>query len=322
MWTIIYNIFVRIGIDMEESKQKKNIFFIIGIICGFLAIAMCLTTVALSVTDTYFAIYTLATSLVLLGLNRIGLQLSNFKKNMFENIAMTIFVFVLAVSVALTKYGIYFLISSMFCYSLTIIIDRLLKIKEDHSTQSIIFNILCMVFSFLFSFVFFFPAIYGKHATSVSNSNFIVLCYTAMIIVSSSKNIINPYHKKLKIHILQKIIRKSMVYEIILSLLIIVIICSVYFTCVEPNITSYVDSLWYSFSVITTIGFGDVAVTTTLGRILSVILGVSGIVVVALFTSVIVNLYNELNKKRESRSLEKIEKEVKELEEEERKKEQ
>ena len=299
---------------MKEVVQKKNAFFLFGMICGFLAIAACFATIGLSVSDSYISIYTLATALVLLGINRIGLHLSNFKKNMLENIAMTGFCFVLAVLVGLTKYGIYFLISSMFCYSVTIIIDRLLKIKEDRSLQSIIFNILCMVFVFLFSFVFFFPEIYAKHATSVSNSNFIVLCYSIVIIVSSSKNILNPYHKTLKINVVQRIVKKSMVYEIILGLLIILILCSVYFTVVEPNMTSYVDSLWYSFSVITTIGCGDVAVTTTFGRILSVILGISGIVVVALFTSVIVNFYNEMNRRREAKAIRRLEKDAEELE--------
>ena len=105
-----------------------------------------------------------------------------------------------------------------------------------------------------------------------------------------------------------------MVYEIILTLLILVVLCSVYFTEVEPNITSYVDSLWYSFSVITTIGFGDVSVTTTFGRILSVILGISGIVVVAVFTSIIVNFYNEMNMKRDERELQRIMKKIDMLE--------
>ena len=298
---------------MEETNKKNKIFHIIGLASGFLAIAFCIATVVLSIVDSYISIYTLSTALVCLGLNRIGLHLSNFKTNMFENIFLTVFIFVLAVLVGLTKFGIYFLITSMFLYSLTIIVYHLLLLKEDHSTQSFIFHILCMVFSFLFSFVFFFPAIYAKHATSVSNSNFIVLCFSAMIIISSSRNILFPYHKTLKLDILSKIIKKSMVNEIILSLLILIILCSVYFTVVEPNITSYVDALWYSFAVITTIGFGDVYVTTTFGRIISVILGISGIVVVALFTSFIVNFYNEMSGRREERSIKKLEKEVEEL---------
>lgn len=304
---------------MNEVSGKKNAFYYIGLACGILAIISCLVTIGISVVDKYYSIYTLSIAIIFLEINRIGLHLSNFKKNMFENLFLTVFIFVLAVLVGLTKYSIYFLISSMFCYSLTVIINCLLKIKEDKSTQSIIFNCLAMTFCFLFSFVFFFPAIYAKHATSVSSSNFIVLCYVSMIIISSSKNILAPYHFKLKFDVVSKIIKKSLVNEILLALLILIVLCSVYFTVVEPNLTSYVDALWYSFAVVTTIGFGDIYVTTTLGRILSVILGISGIVVIAVFTSIIVNLYNEMNRKIEERKLKKNveenEEEINEIEE-------
>ncbi len=300
---------------MSEVNPKKNAYYFIGLGSGILAAIFCIVSLALSIINNYVAIYFLSLALIALGINRIGLHLSNFKKNMFENIFMTVFVFVLAILVALTKYSIYFLVTGMFLYSVTIIIDRMLKIKEDHSKQSIVFNALCSVFAFLFSFVFFFPVIFEKHATSVSNSNFIAMCFAIVIIVSSGKNLLFPYHKTLKLHIVSNIIKKTMVYEIILSLLILIILCSVYFTVVEPAMTSYVDALWYSFSVITTIGFGDVYVTTTFGRILSVILGISGIVVVALFTSIIVNFYNEVNKRREDKKIQKIESEIKHIEE-------
>lgn len=300
---------------MSEVNPKKNAYYFIGLGSGILAAIFCIVSLALSIINNYVAIYFLSLALIALGVNRIGLHLSNFKKNMFENIFMTAFVFVLAVLVSLTKYSIYFLVTGMFLYSVTIIIDRMLKIKEDHSKQSIVFNILCSVFAFLLSFVFFFPVIFEKHATSVSNSNFIAMCFAIVIIVSSGKNLLFPYHKTLKLHIISNIIKKTMVYEIILSLLILIILCSVYFTVVEPAMTSYVDALWYSFSVITTIGFGDVYVTTTFGRILSVILGISGIVVVALFTSIIVNFYNEVNKRREDKKIQKIESEIKQIEE-------
>ena len=48
----------------------------------------------------------------------------------------------------------------------------------------------------------------------------------------------------------------------------------------------------------TTIGFGDVAATSIEGRIISVILGCYGIVVVALVTSIIVNFYGEMKKEK------------------------
>ena len=300
---------------MKDVHVKKNAPHYIGLAFGILAIAACITTVALSVVDSYFSIYTLATSIVFLGVNRIFMHINNYKKNMFENIFMTVFLFVLALLVALTKFGIYCLITAMFLYSLTIIVNCLLKIKDNKSIQTLILNCLLITLSFLFSFVFFFPEIYAKHASTVSNSNFIVLCFTAMILVSSNKNILFPYHKKLKADVISDVIRKSLVNEIIAALLILVILCSLYFTLVEPNITSYVDSLWYSFTVITTTGFGDVYVVTTLGRILSIILGICGIAVVAVFTSLIVNFYHEMNRKREEKTLKIIADEVKELEE-------
>lgn len=306
----------------KEIENRKSTAYKISLTSGILAIVSCLVSLGLSVANHYVAIYMLSVALLLLGVNRIGLHLSNFKNNMIENISMTAFVFVLAILVGFTKSNIYFLITSFFLYCVTVIISRLLIIKEDRSTQSIIFNSLCIVFVFLASFVFFFPAIYAKHATSVSNSNFIAMCFAVTIIVSSGKNLLFPYHKTLKVNVISNIIRKSLVYEIILSLCILIILCSIYFTIVEPLMTSYVDSLWYSFCLITTIGLGDLSVTTTFGRILSVLLGISGIVVVALFTSVIVNFYNEMNKKREEKEMNKILTKVEEIEKIEEKKKQ
>ena len=299
---------------MNEKAKKNSVFYFIGLACGIFAIIACLTTIGLSIVDSFLSIYILFLALIYLGINRVGLHLSNFKKNIFESIFLTAFIFVIALILSFTKYSIYFLITSMFCYSLTIIANAFIKMREDRSTQSLVYNTLCIIAAFLYSFVYFFPSIYAKHATSVSSSNFIVLCYAAMIMVSSTKNILAPYHVTLKLNVISKIIKKSLAKEILLSLVIVIILCSVYFTVVEQNITSYVDALWYSFAVITTIGFGDVYVATTFGRILSVILGICGIAVVALFTSFIVNFYNEMNKKREDRIFQKLLQESKDIE--------
>ena len=121
------------------------------------------------------------------------------------------------------------------------------------------------------------------------------------VLFTAFRTALVPIQKKLRLDHIAQIIRKTMAEEIILLLSVLVTIFSIYFTLVEPNMVSFVDSLWYSFSVITTIGFGDVTVTTTLGRILSVILGMYGIVVVGLVTSIIVNWYNDLNRKREEK---------------------
>ena len=46
----------------------------------------------------------------------------------------------------------------------------------------------------------------------------------------------------------------------------------------------------------TTIGFGDITAVTVKGRVLSVILGMYGIIVVSLITSIIVNFYGEMKR--------------------------
>ena len=64
--------------------------------------------------------------------------------------------------------------------------------------------------------------------------------------------------------------------------------------------------MWYCFAVITTIGFGDFYATSLIGRVLTVILGIYGIVVVAILTSVVVNFYNEISNKDRKREIDDV----------------
>ncbi len=96
------------------------------------------------------------------------------------------------------------------------------------------------------------------------------------------------------------IIRKTKVIEELIGLLASMMIFAIFLTRLEPGIMSYGDGLWYTFAVVTTIGFGDIVVVTTVGRILSVILGLYGLFIIAIITSVVVNYYqthqDEFNK--------------------------
>ena len=93
---------------------------------------------------------------------------------------------------------------------------------------------------------------------------------------------------------MEKIIRKTYAVEIIFGMLLLIVAFSAVLERTEPQMETYVDALWYCFALVTTIGFGDITATGPVGRILSVILGVYGIIVVSLITSVIVNFYNEV----------------------------
>lgn len=101
---------------------------------------------------------------------------------------------------------------------------------------------------------------------------------------------------RLNLKTLRQIIRKTYAAEIIFGLLLLIFTFSFLFTVLEPSLSNYWDAVWYCFAIVTTIGFGDFSAVTLIGRILSVILGIYGIVVVALITSVIVNFYGEMKK--------------------------
>ena len=79
--------------------------------------------------------------------------------------------------------------------------------------------------------------------------------------------------------------------------------CSVVVWLVEPSITDLRDALWYCYTVVTTIGFGDVTVTRPLSRVLSVLLSIYAALVIAIVTGVVVNFFNQLVALRQKRTL-------------------
>jgi len=93
---------------------------------------------------------------------------------------------------------------------------------------------------------------------------------------------------------LKKIVRKTYAAEILFGIVLLIVAFSLVFPYLEEGIATFNDALWYCFAIVTTIGFGDFSAVTPIGRILSVILGLYGIIVVALITSIIVNFYGEM----------------------------
>lgn len=91
----------------------------------------------------------------------------------------------------------------------------------------------------------------------------------------------------------------KLVYAFIISLFVVAAII----TAVEPKINSYGDGLWYTFVACTTIGFGDFAAATTIGRILTVYMALHEIIMVAVIPGVVVSYYLEVIHRRENEKL-------------------
>ena len=105
---------------------------------------------------------------------------------------------------------------------------------------------------------------------------------------------------RIRLDILKQIIRKTYALEIIGGLVTLMVAFSSVLVYVDESFNSFWQGLWYCFAVVTTIGFGDVTPTSAIGKTLTAILGVYGIVVVALVTSIIVNFYGEMKRTDET----------------------
>lgn len=100
--------------------------------------------------------------------------------------------------------------------------------------------------------------------------------------------------KKLKI--MWKILKMTSVDKIIYVFLLYILGMSFVLKAIEPGFHSVWDGIWYCFVTFTTVGFGDLVVTTVLGKVLSILLMIYGLIVVAFMTGTLVNYYQEIMK--------------------------
>lgn len=97
-----------------------------------------------------------------------------------------------------------------------------------------------------------------------------------------------------KLRILLVILRRTKADKILLGMILFVFAAAFVIMLTEPDITSYFDALWYCYTVISTIGFGDITVTTLISKIASVFLTVYSLFVIAIVTGVVVSFYNQV----------------------------
>ncbi len=106
-----------------------------------------------------------------------------------------------------------------------------------------------------------------------------------------------------KLRILKQILVHTRAYKMLLSFVGFILIDALIIFLFDPAFSSYGDSLWYCYAVITTIGFGDLVVTTFIGKCCTVVLSGYAIIVLGIVTGIIVNFYTEILRLQQEDSL-------------------
>ena len=163
------------------------------------------------------------------------------------------------------------------CFGLTLALDRVAAIRRNRRARSVVTNAVALLLIVL-----------------LLGTVFRIIGLPVLLILTSFFHIGRVAFSQIDLRRMEKIIRKTYAVEIIFGMLLLIAAFSAVLQHTEPQIETYADALWYCFAIVTTIGFGDIAAAGPVGRILSVILGIYGIIVVSLITSVIVNFYNEV----------------------------
>ena len=212
---------------------------------------------------------------------------------------MTLVCVGLGVLVLFAKYNVYIFSICAGVFALSLILSRGLMLLKKHTTRDIIFNLIIIALAIFLAIGFF-----QRVKDDVMGNIILLECMFISMCAFAEAVMITVSHLKLTTFV--NVILRTFALEILLGLAALIVVASLILTKVEPSMANFPDALWYCFAVVTTIGFGDFYAVTPVGRIVTVILGIYGIVVVAVITSIIVNFYNETYGKRDAQEVKKL----------------
>lgn len=233
----------------------------------------------------------LAGMFLMMAVNRALLTLRAWGQSRFEALRQGVFSLVFLVCAALVQFSpqnapgavltpdnyvkdLCFL-SVVSLYVGAMIFSRALSLVKDHTHSNIALNLLAIV------------------AILVVMWDAEIISLVLLIVVQTVCHVATIAFARIDLDTLKKIVRKTYAVEILTGIMLLIVAFSVLLPHIEEGIETFGDALWYCFAIVTTIGFGDIYAATPLGRFLSVVLGLYGIIVVALITSIITNFYGE-----------------------------
>ena len=286
-----------------SPRQIEILVIVFGTIVSFLALICALLSLnnlmANEELTTYFKNYTFLT-FVALALVRLPIIYHDRTKfNIIKNIAFIAAYLIIGVFILFLNFGVIEYLIIAILYTLTVLLNRLLKLFEVKTLGGKIFNgvLVLLILGLIVAFIV---------ATKQDDVQLIMQMLLVLIIGFCLMDVLYFAFSKIRLGAMLKIVQRTYAFEILYGLFVLILSFSFIFYLEEPNIATFGDGLWYSFAIVTTIGFGDFSAVTLIGRILSVVLGAYGLVVVAVLTSIIINFYNETVKKDDDKELKKI----------------
>ena len=287
--------------EKNKINTKENMFLILNLVIAVVTMALVGVLVGVTWQKDLIQISLFLGIIIFLQVIFQGLLFFAKEKKKDKVRALTIgIVFALAMVLAylipvnsillFVSVGIIFLAYSM---------NQFMLVSKEETKKGKITNILLGIFLLFLAIITIVDIIDNDE-----EELYIIPLLAALIFLFTSfKKVLFPTLKLEKMKIFIDILVKTHTIDIIVCLLTFMIAFSFALPIFEEKITNFWDAMWYCFTVITTIGFGDLVVTSRIGRILTVILGIYGIVVVAILTSVIVNFYNEVSAKEKARDI-------------------
>ena len=285
-----------------DPKYKDNIYIVINLILAVvtMSLAILLTSRIMDKDQNTVSLF-LAIAIGSQVLFQILLFIvKDTKKDKFRALLGGV-IYLAAIAVALVArefWEMFYIANALFVFAMAV--NQFLLIQKEETKKGMITHILLGVTLILFTVAILTSFTSPEVEAQAINISIITVI---LLLITSLKKLLFPSVRFEKIRLLINIIIKTHTFDVIIGLLSFMIAFSFIFPMVEDSITNFWDALWYCFTVITTIGFGDFAATSVAGRILTVVLGIYGIVVVAILTSVVVNYYNEANAKEKAKDI-------------------
>ena len=101
-----------------------------------------------------------------------------------------------------------------------------------------------------------------------------------------------------RIRMISPILKATGLVHATVVFIITFLVCAAMIVIADPYVARYGDVLWFCFQAVTTIGFGDVVITSPVARIVTVVLSLYSFFYVAVITGAVVGVCQEMLKVR------------------------